>query len=281
MPFASGKLPIFSLVCVFSFTVAGCSANASQRTPLKTAEPQGRQSSTIEIKAGSPAETVKAFYEHLRKGRIREAIYLTNLRPAIEGLTETELTEFRDDFAAIARIVPAEVEINGEIISGNSATVTAKLPAAAAEESDFHQIRLRRDGKYWVILTVDEAAEAVVRKEGNKYFHALRIASKEADAREMLERVAKAQMAYAVQNGRGYADIPALMAAGLLPADIATSESTGYIYAISVADGGKTYSATAVPAVYGKTGKLSFTLRPDAAGTPRMTSKDAGRPAKN
>jgi hypothetical protein len=61
---------------------------------------------SIEIKAGSPADTVRAFYTKLRERKFREAIFLTNLRPAVEGLTDTELKEFQVDFEVIASKVP-------------------------------------------------------------------------------------------------------------------------------------------------------------------------------
>ena len=61
---------------------------------------------------------MRVFYKDLREKKFREAIFLTNLRPAIEGLTDNELKEFQVDFEAVAKNVPAEVEINGEIIIG-------------------------------------------------------------------------------------------------------------------------------------------------------------------
>ena len=89
---------------------------------------------TIEIKPNSPADTVRAFYKHLREKKVREAIFLTNLRPAVEGLTDNELKELDVDFAALATEVPAEIQINGEIISGDKASVTTKLPDGASKK---------------------------------------------------------------------------------------------------------------------------------------------------
>src|SRR5829696_913464 len=200
------------IICILSTSLAaghGCSA-AESKTAAETAKgvsaaetaPEGKTSrgATIEIKPNSPADSVRAFYGHLRDKRFREAIFLTNLRPAIEGLTDTELKEFQLDFEAIAIHVPAQIEINGEIVSGNKATVTAKLPNEDLDKQEIQEIRLRKDRDVWVILTVDESAEKKVRQEGKNYFPALRIETHQDEAREMLDRVAKAQMAFAATN---------------------------------------------------------------------------------
>ncbi len=79
-------------------------------------------------------------------------------------------------------------------------------------------------------------------------------------------------------NGGAYGDLETLVSAGLLPVDVKTNESTGYNYAINLAADKKSYFATATPAVYGKSGKLSFILKLDVKGISHVTSKDsAGR----
>ena len=112
---------------ILSTLLNGCSV-AAPKTVAETnianviSAPKGP---TIKIEPNSPADTVRVFYKNLREKKFREAIFLTNLRPAIEGLTDSELKEFQVDFEAVAKNVPAEVEINGEITSGDSATVTS------------------------------------------------------------------------------------------------------------------------------------------------------------
>lgn len=275
-------------ICILSISFLfgnGCSAAASktaETTTLTAVEAPVKTSrgATIDIKLNSPADTVRAFYSHLREKRFREAIFLTNLRPAIEGLTDTELKEFQLDFEAIARYVPKEIEINGEIITGRTATVTAKLPTEDLDKEEIQEIKLRQDGDVWVILTVDESAEKRIKQEGKNYFPALRIETHQDEARNMLDRVAKAQMAYAAQNQGVYGDMNALIGVGYLPADIRTTESTGYRYSVTISTDKKRYAATAVPAVYGKTGKLSFRIELDERGQPRLTSRDDGAAKK-
>jgi len=258
------------LALTFSILItSGCAVKAAKEKPESgvqnsptenfSAAPKNQFSKpTIEIKPDSPADTVKVFYKSLRERKFREAMFLTNLRPAIEGLTDAELQELQVDFELLAAQVPPDIEINGEIISQNKATVTAKLPDVDTEKIGVQEIKLRRENDVWIILTVEEKVEAEVKKEGKNYFFALRIKTHHEEAKAMLERVHKAQMVYAAQNGGLYGDIAALTGKGFLPKDILTADSTGYNYKIQLSDDKKKYSAVATPAVYGKTGKLSF-----------------------
>lgn len=201
---------------------------------------------------------------------------MTNLRPAVEGLTDAELKEFQLDFERIANQIPANVTINGEVVSGNRATVTASLPGEDPEKNETQSLELRKDGDVWVILTVEEAAEARIKKEGKNYFYVLRIETHEDEARDMLDRIAKAQLAYSMQNGGVFGEIDALVGAGLLPDDVKTAESTGYNYSVTLSGDKKVYTASATPAEYGKSGRLSFVLQSDGRSTPRISSKDNG-----
>lgn len=280
-------MPVLGVVSllVFSAAAGGCSVAASKTAVAdQAAAPSAteKKGPAIKISANSPADIVRTFYSRLREKKFREAIYLTNLRPAIEGLSDTELKEFQVDLENVARYVPAEIEINGEIISGDAATVTAKLPDDELDQKELQEIRLRKEKDGWVILTVDEAAEARIRKEGRNYLRALRIDTHQAEAKEMLNRIAKAQMAHAAQNGGKFAEIKTLVDAKLLPADVLSAESTGYAYAIVLTEGGARYHATATPAEYGKSGVNSFLVRLNEKGHPLLTSKDlGGKPLQN
>ena len=256
-------------------------AAATTDLPPAAGKTSRTKGATIEIAANSPADTVRVFYKHLREKKLRDAIFLTNLRPAIEGLTDAELKELEVDFEPLARAVPAEIEINGEIIPGNYAVVTARLPDNESKNLALQEIRLRKEGDYWIILTVDETAEDQIKKEGNKYFFNLRLETYQSEAKSMLERVSKAQMVHAIQNGGLYGEMKALVELGLLPDDIQTAASTGYQYKIVVAPDKKSYYATAEPISYGKSGRLSYLLELDGRKNARLTSKDnQGQPLK-
>src|ERR1051325_43603 len=127
-----------SLLLVSACSVAESKNSADLKQPVgqtaaNSSEPKG---ATIPIDPNGPADTVRAFYKLLREKKFREAIFLTNLRPAIEGLTDMEMKDFALDFEAIAGDVPAEIEINGEIITGDQATVTANLPTTDGDKKD-------------------------------------------------------------------------------------------------------------------------------------------------
>ena len=273
------------LTCILSISFIfsnGCSTAATEVTEaapaasIADAPAKSSRIATIEIKPNSPADTVRAFYAALREKKFREAIFLTNLRPAVEGLTDAELKEFQVDFEVIANKVPAVLTINGEIVSGDKATVTASLPGEDPDKLEAQSIDLRKEGEIWVILTVDEAAEARIKKEGKNYFYVLKIETHEDEARDMLDRIAKAQLAFAMQNGGNFTGIDQLVAAELLPEDVKSSTSTGYSYSVTLTPDKQVWTAHATPADYGKTGRLSFFLTSDGKSTPRISSKDNG-----
>lgn len=277
-----GVIAVLAVALFAACSVAESKNSAKTGTAANTANSAEQKGATIPIDANGPADTVRAFYKLLREKKFREAIFLTNLRPAIEGLTDTELKDFALDFEAIAGQVPAELEINGEIITGDSATVTVNLPNAEGDANEVQAIQLKRKGDIWVIQSVTEEAEEKIRKEGKNYFYALRIDTHEQEARKMLDRIYKAQLAYSLQNGGLYADADTLVKGGLLPEDIKTSASTGYDYAIELSTDKKHYSAFATPAEYGRSGRSSFSLRVDSKGASQVKGRDnGGKPLQN
>ncbi|MGI8640958.1 MAG: hypothetical protein ACR2MG_13560 [Pyrinomonadaceae bacterium] len=277
---------VFLIVIIVSVLLIGCTVKAAkekntsekennQPATITTTEAKNSDSRTkIKISPNSPADTVRVFYKNLREQRFREAMFLTNLRPAIEGLTDDELKDLQVDFALLAGQIPADVAINGEIIAGKFATVTAKLPDNETDKIDLQEIKLRQENGVWIILTVDETAEKKIRKEGKNYFFALKIETHQKEAKAMLNRIDKAQMVFSMQNNGLYADIPTLVKSGFLPEDIQTPDSTGYIYKIYLSPDRKNFSATAEPAVYGKTGKLSFWYEVKDNKSSSLHSKD-------
>ena len=258
----------FTLRLVLTATLGViCSCSSTEtKVAANTAASGARSSSnaskgaTIDIEPGGPADTIRVFYAKLREKKFKEALFLTNLRPAIEGLTDTELQDFSLDFEALAGQIPAELEINGEIISGENATVTVNIPNAETGKTEAQPIKLRREGSVWVIQTVDAEGEKRIKAEGKQYFYNLRIEAQHEEAQAMLRRIAKAQLVFSAQNSGLFGEMQALVAAQLLPDDITSSKSTGYNYEIKLSSDKKSYFANATPAEYGKSGKLSFLL---------------------
>ena len=244
----------------------------------ETGETKG---ASIPIDPNGPADTVRVFYRLLREKKFREAMFLTNLKPAIESLNDIEMKDFSVDFETIAGQVPAELEINGEIITGDHATVTVKLPKDNEEEKETQPIKLKKENNVWVILSTDDENGQKIRKEGKNYLYNLRMETHQDEARKMLERISKAEIAHSLQNGGAFAEMSALVESGYLPEDIQSSESTGYNYAVTLLPDKNRYTATATPAVYGKSGKFSYLLYLDDKGRSHVSGKDnGGRPLK-
>ncbi len=187
----------------------------------------GEKCKSAQIEFDSPAEVVRRFYNNLREGRYRDAWSLTNLKPAIEGLTDSELEDFKEDFEVIASKIPQELQITGEIITGNEATVTIKVFDEETNILEDKPLKLRKEKNSWIILMVDETEETNVKKKGKNYFYELKIQTHENEAQIMLQRVVKAQVVYALQNAGQFADIKTLVGQGLLPDDILDTKSTG------------------------------------------------------
>jgi hypothetical protein len=244
----------------------------------KNSVPKGR----IQITSGSPADTVRIFYKNLRERRFKEAMMMTNLRIAVEGLTDEEMKDLSTDFEPLAAQVPADIEINGEIITNNQATVTAKLPNDDTGAMELKPLKLRREKDEWVMIIAEPEAENAAKKEGKNYFFSLRLDIHHVEAENMMQRIAKAETIYSMQNAGAYADMQTLVSMSYLPTDVQSTESTGYRFTISVETDGKKYFATAEPAVYGRSGKLSFLLESDGAGQQaRLKSDDnKGKPLK-
>jgi hypothetical protein len=268
------SIPLLSIITCVLITI-GCGVEAAKTAKkTETVTENSQTKPTIVIEPNSPADTVRAFYKHLRDKKVRDAMFLTNLRPAIEGLTDDELKELQVDFESLAKEVPAEIQINGEIITGDKASVTANLPDGAGGKMKIQEIKLRREGDVWIIRTVDGEAEKLVKKEGNKYFFAVRLEAHHEEARETLDRIMKVQMIYALKTNGVYGDIPVLVENNLLPEDV--SSSNGYKFDIRLSADKKKYTATAEPVEYGKTGKLSFIAEGEAGKDPRLGTVDKG-----
>src|ERR671912_754955 len=86
----------------------------------------------------SPTETMREFYRMMREKKFREAFGISIYRPAIEGLSPQEFEDLRPDFErvaiAITEKIPANVDVTGEQISGDTATVFMKVLDADGKE---------------------------------------------------------------------------------------------------------------------------------------------------
>lgn len=220
----------------------------------------------------TPSDAVRSFYTALRERRFREAFARTIFNPAVEGLSQQEYEELRPDFERMATGVPEVIELTGEQISGEEATVFMKL--GEGRELKIEPVSLIREKGAWIVG--DREKQDFVRKRGKKFFFDARIDAHHDEAEAMMRRIATAEVVYAAQNGGRFGDLAALVGAALIPQDILGTESTGYHFRIKVGGDGKSYAATAEPAAYGRTGRLSFYA--DASGVQRKDN--GGKPLK-
>ncbi|MFN2416221.1 MAG: hypothetical protein ABR603_13850 [Pyrinomonadaceae bacterium] len=245
-----------------TYALALCLAAAAAATVPARTNPQAK---TNTPRPSTPTEVVRAYYTALKESRVRDAMLMSILRPAVEALSAEELKGFETDFARLAAAAPTDFEITGEQLSGEEATVFVKT--GEGKELKVDPVNLIRERGAWVVGDREGAAE--VKKQGKKFLFEQRIAAHEAEAEDMLKRIQAAELAHSLQHGGRFADLQTLVRAGYVPQDILGTETTGYRF--TVITDGKSYAARAEPARYGHTGRLSFYM--DAGG---VRKKDAG-----
>jgi Domain of unknown function (DUF4878) len=220
----------------------------------------------------SPTETVREFYRMMREKKFREAFGMSIYRPALEGLSTQEFEELRPDFEkmamAVSERIPEKVDITGEQISGDAATVFVKVLDADGKEK-IEPASLIKLENSWVVG--DKENLDLVKKEGKKFFFEARINAHHSDVQDLMTRISLAQVVYAQGHNGQFGNTAELIAAGLVPKDIEGVESTGYRFQIVRSADGKSWYATAEPAQHGRTGRLSFYL--DGSG---VRSGDVG-----
>ena len=221
----------------------------------------------------SPSDVVRDFYKAMHEHRFKEAWALTIYKPAVEGLNAEEMEDLRGDFEEKAAVIPEQVEISGEQIDGDVATVYVKVPINESTPQNISQpVALIKSGGGWIIGT--EADRAEVKKKGRRFFLDALITQHHSDIEELLKRIIAVQIVYSQQHG-GFGDLRALINAGLVPKAAGDPKDLGYDFRVMVGGGGKTYLAGAEPTRYGHTGKLSYWM--DQTGTIKSVD-NGGKP---
>lgn len=269
-----------SLILILVFTSCASPRTQTQKQsaqPKPTATPQTPAQATS-IKPGSPSEAVLSFYRALRERRLREAFPRSVYKPAIDSLSAEEFEELRPEFEKLGEGVRERIEISGEQISGDRATVFARVskdPGAPTESID-----LIRVGDAWLVGTREDYD--AMRRNGKDIFFKARLETHHEEVRKVIFKIVTAEAAYAAQNGGRYSDLSMLMqtetaARVALREDVDALQTMGYRLTLSVASGGgKNYKINAEPARYGRSGRLSFYA--DAGG---MQEKDTGGKSYN
>jgi hypothetical protein len=204
----------------------------------------------------TPSDTVRDFYQAMREKRFRDAFAMSIYKPAIDGLKPQEFDDLRPDFDAMAAAIPDKVEINGEQISGDTATVFVKVASLEDPAAKPEPVTLIRVDGEWTIGTKED--QGVVKKAGSKFFFDARMDTHHGEVKAMLARLNVAELIYSQQHEGLFGDLPALITAGLIPKDVEGTESTGYRFRLMLGKDAKTYTVGAEPAQYRRTGRLSF-----------------------
>jgi len=221
----------------------------------------------------TPSDVVREFYKAMHERRFKEAWALTIYKPAVDGLNAQEMEDLRPDFEEKAAAIPDQVEISGEQISGDIATVFVKVPVSESTPQNVSQpVNLIKSGSGWIIGT--EADQVEVKKKGRRFFLDALIIQHHNDIEDLLKRVIAVQIVYAQQHN-AFGDLAALIGAGLVPKVAGDPKDLGYNFRVTVGKDGKTYLAGAEPTRYGHTGKLSYWM--DQTGTIKSVD-NGGKP---
>lgn len=209
-------------------------------------------SATFAQKAGSPTATTINFYRALKEKHYVEGFRHSIYRNAIEGLSPAELQDLEPDFAQTFSSIPDKIEPKGEQITGDTATVFLQF-AGVAEPQTVALIRVNGE---W--LVGDQESLALIKTQGRAYFFNTRMLVDEDEAVEMLQRMIGAEVIYSTKFQGRNAPLAELIRLGGVPKDLENGEANGYRFTLTLSADQSTFSATAVPVAYGKTGRLSF-----------------------
>src|ERR1044072_2208184 len=124
----------------------------------------------------TPTETMREFYRLMREKKFREAFGMSIYRLAIEGLSAQEFEDLRPDFEkmaiAVSEKIPATVDITGEQISGDVATVFVKVVDADGKEQ-VQPASLIKINNSWIVGSQEDLRQ--VQQAGKKFFFDARI----------------------------------------------------------------------------------------------------------
>ncbi|HZH32851.1 MAG TPA: hypothetical protein VEY11_18935 [Pyrinomonadaceae bacterium] len=259
----SARLSVAALLLLSALGHDASSTARAQSTAATTTATAGTTA-----QARTPIQTVSEFYKALRERRFREAFALSIYQPALEGLSADDYAELQPEFEKMAAAVPEKIDFGGEQISGDTATVFARVGGENSQLEAITLIRGERGG--WIMG--DAENRELVKKEGKEFFPRRRIETHHAEVEAVLLKLANAQAGYSALNGGRFAEMPALVAGKpALGEDIESARTLGYTFQITVGRDGKTYRVNAEPVRYGRTGLLSYYM--DQTG---IQKKDTG-----
>lgn len=228
--------------------------------------------------AVKPSAVVKQFYENLKAKRYVEGFKLSVYRSAVEGLSAEEMKDLTTEFERMTIALPEHVEPSGEQISGETATVFIKL-AATNQPQEVGLVRI--DGQW---LVGDRETYEMVKKQGRAFFMNTRLRVSEAETNEWMLEILGAELVY-FKSKQQYTTLDELLKLGGVSQQFVANNN--YRFDLKLGTDGRSFSITAVPTTYGRTGKLSFytdqnnvVRAEDKAGQPASPNAPPYAPAK-
>lgn len=260
-------------LCAFALVLLVFAKASAQQAQHGASAPSNHSPGVAVV--ATPSDTVRAFYKALNERRFREAFALSIYKAAVEPLSAEEYEDLRPDFERNASYIPPQIEVTGEVVNGDAASVFIK-PIDRSEEVKSEEVKLTRIDGRWVVGERKDLD--VVLREGRNFFFKARVEAHHSDVDEMMKRIAAAQFVHSAQNGGAFGDLAALVRSGLVPGDVLGTDSTGYRFTVMLGKDGRSWAARAEPARYGRTGVFSFYYdqsglqRKDNGGKPLKTS---------
>ena len=203
-------------------------------------------------KAQSPTAAALNFYRALKEKRYVEGFRHSVYRGAVEGLSAAELQELEPDFARTFAQIPDRIEPQGEQVTGDTATVMLKF----ADNDQPQVVALIHVGGEW--LVGDQGALAEVKQQGRAYFFNARMIANEDETVDILQHIIGAEVLYGRKYPGRAASLAELIRLGAVPKEMESGVTNGYRFVMTLSADQSSFTVTAVPVAYGKSGRLSF-----------------------
>ena len=200
----------------------------------------------------TPTETVVQFYKLLRDQNYRAGMALSVFADAVADLSDDDLVELTPDFQRTFSAIPATLNIKGEQVSGDSATVFVQF---GAPDQPADTVTLVRDNGQW--LVGDRDVLAVVREQRSAYFFNVRISVDHNEVYDLIKSITGSEDVH-FRRAKVYATIDELIATEGLTDDLREGIASGYRFVVNLTPDKQVYTVVAIPVRYGRTGRLSF-----------------------
>lgn len=203
-------------------------------------------------KALTPTQTVVAFYRLLREQNYRGGMALSVFGEAVSELSEEDLIDLTPDFQKTFSAIPETLDVRGEQISGDAATVFVRF---GGPNDPADTVSLVRDGGRW--LVGDRDVLGVVREQKSAYFFNVRVTVNHNEVYDLLKRITGCEDVH-FRRTKSFATLDELIATEGLTDDLKQGAASGYRFTVNLTPDRQAYTVVAIPARYGRTGRLSF-----------------------